>query len=69
MNHVMQELDGGVVGNVRRLIIGGFSQYVEPPEDEEWDIHFLISRCGVTNPVFCEYSVCQRGRSRWRLSS
>ncbi len=55
--HTMQELDGGVVGNVRRLIIGGFSQYVEPPEDEEWDIHFLISRCGATNPVFCEYDL------------
>ena len=55
LSHTMQELDGGVVGNVRRLIIGGFSLYVEPPEDEEFDIHFLISRCGATNPVFCEY--------------
>ena len=66
--HTMQELDGGVVGNVRRLIIGGFSQYVEPPEDEEWDIHFHLAlarsiRCSAnttcmparTKPVEAEF--------------
>ena len=54
----LQELDGRG-WNVRRLIIGG-GQYVEPPEDEEWDIHFLISRCGATNQCSANTAACQR---------
>ena len=59
VDHVLKELDAGVVGNVRNLIVRGFAGFVvprAPGQEEEFDMDFLISRCGALNPLHCDYS-------------
>jgi hypothetical protein len=55
----LKNLDAGVVGNARRLIVRGFAGYVVPTpwpdQEEKIDMDFLISRCGALNPLHCDY--------------